>query len=113
MNKKEEFIELRELCRKNYEYEQYDSGDITVKGNVNPYSEVYTGLEDADCIDVNYMENRKKRKVKDISNFTFKDCCTELTFLLRGERFSPGTFFNALKDKTVYKLLARAVEIMP
>ena len=112
MSRKETLIKLRELCRKEYEYEE-DGGDVFVKGDVDPYGEVYKGLEKAGCLDVNYSDNRKKRKAKNVSDFTFNDCCTELTFLLRGERFSPGTFYDALKDKTVFKLLERAVEVMP
>lgn len=112
--RKKIFTALRDLCGKDLKIEQDGmTGIYTVEGDVDPYREVYSGLDKAGCIDHHYSDNHKKLKTKEISDFTFEDCCTQLTFYLRGERFCDGCFFVPLKDKTIFKILERAVEVMP
>lgn len=112
--KKKIFIALRDLCGKDFEIEQDGkSGLCTVKNDVDPLREFEEGLEKTGCIDYHYSDNHEKLKTKKLSDFTFENCCTELTFYLRGERFSYGFFYNHLKDKTIFKLLVRAVEVIP
>ena len=128
---KRKFIELRELCRKDYELKRNYKGEFSVKGDVDPYSEIVRALDEMNYLDFDFDRNREKRKSNNISDFTFDDCCTELTFLFYKEVFyhsdeyvteicgepvcdaTSGIFYEALKDKTVFKLLERAVEVMP
>ena len=82
------------------------------------YSELYQGLEDVGMIDYNYSENFDKikgqnypEKMEHVSDFTLKNCGTILTFILRGERFAEGTFFEAVSSGNILKLLNRAIEV--
>lgn len=106
------FIALRDKCQ-NPEFETVDGMQIS-KGR--EYNELYKLLEDTGNFDVDYADNLKGRDgyevAADAENLTFNDCCTALTFLLRAERFSEGTFTEALEDGTIYELLTRAVEVM-
>ena len=109
--KKKKLLELRDMSGKDYEYEYSEnSGNIFVKGNVKPYFNIANGLEELNLLDFDYLKNHNKIKSDKISDYTFDECLTELTFLLRAERFAPGAFYEALEDKTVYKLLDRAIK---
>lgn len=109
--RKKRITELRDIANKDYELEtDGKTGDVFVKGKVDPYGDIAKGLEELNLLDFDYMKNHDKIKSNKISDLTFSECCTELTFFLRGERFTPGTFFSALKDKTIYKLLDQMTE---
>ncbi len=106
------FIELRDFCRKP---ELEKIGDEMFSKR-DEYRRIYEGLEKTGNFDVNYADNLKGRDGYEMASnaekLTFKECCTVLTFLLRIERFSAGAFTEALSNGNIYKLLARAVEVM-
>ena len=111
--KQKVFIELRDLCNKPFEFELID-GIRFSKGD--EYALVHKGLEKTGCFDRNYLANLDGKDGYEMAEnpeqLTFEECCTVLTFLLRAERFSEGLFDSMLENKTIYKLLKRAVEVM-
>ena len=80
---------------------------------------MYEGLEEIDAIDANYLDNFAKlkgetydEKLSYLGEFTFNNCCTFLTAILRGERFVQGLFDEAVANGDVLKLLERAYEVL-
>ena len=83
------------------------------------YRTLYQGLEDIDALDLNYIDNLDKlegndydEKMSHIDDFSFENCCTVLTALLRGERFVEGVFFEAVESGDVLRLLERAYDVL-
>ena len=107
MSKKEKIKELIEV------FEKAKSDDSSL------YSTLYKGLKDIDAIDHNYMDNFKRLKGDDyaekmshLEEFTYENCCTVLTYLLRSERFVEGIFFEAVEAGDVLNLLQHAYEVL-
>ena len=101
-----------------------DLQDLFSKKNVpedkmnDMYTQLYKGLDKIKSLDFNYIENFEKikganydEKIKYLNDFSFDNCCTLLTFLLRGERFSEGLFEGAVKNGDVLQLLERAYQV--
>jgi len=111
--RKKILIEMRELCRKSVDKDNYSE----------LYHKISQGMTDADFRDVDYAKNFEKiKKVKSMSggvnkenmkNFTFDECRTLFTRAFRGEHWSPGAFPDVVNDKTLFKILERAIEVMP
>ena len=103
---------LRDMC-KNPEVEEI-GGHLYSKGE--EYSELYKVLDKTGNFDVDYADHLDGKDVYALASrpdkLSFQECCTVLTFILRSEHWSEGSFAEALKDGTVYKLLSRAVEAM-
>ncbi|MBR0075479.1 MAG: hypothetical protein IJP96_06975 [Synergistaceae bacterium] len=115
-DKKEKLKELRDVFAKKRLTFDKDGFPRDTEGI---YSTLYKGLEKAKVLDSEYLKNFGKIVDKlgerlsgtDYMNeLSFNECCTLMTFFLRGERMSPGHFFSRVKDGTILKLLDRAVE---
>ncbi len=61
--------------------------------------------------DVNYTENYKAVRNKNISTLTRDEILTYITFLIRTERFCEGCIADALNDGTFEKLCTRLHEL--
>lgn len=67
---------------------------------------------DSDLVDKEYMENEKLIKEKDINELTYKEVGTELTSIIRGDRFCSGLIYSKVKDGTFLKLLERLQKVI-
>ena len=83
------------------------------------YATLYNGLESINALDLDYLDNFDKlkgstyqEKLSHINEFTFKNCCTVMTALLRGERFVEGVFFEAVESGEILRLLQRAYSVL-
>lgn len=47
-----------------------------------------------------------------VDEFSFQECCTLLSFVLRAERWSEGWFEECLRNGSIQSLLARTQEII-
>lgn len=65
----------------------------------------------SDLVDKEYMENTKKIKEKNINELTYKEIGTQLTAIIRGDRFCSGLIYSKVKDGTFLKLLERLIEL--
>ena len=113
MNKKEKIKELMDMFAKI----KAEGMEIFSRGDI--YGSLYKGLEAIDGIDRNYQENLDKIKGNDYSekithlqDFSFKECCTVLTALLRYERFVEGVFYGAVRSGDVLKILSHAYTLL-
>lgn len=83
----------------------------------NLWSKVYEGLESAGYLDDNYLEHTRDidmdEALKHINQMSFDECCTWLTWILRGNRFSEGLFDMNIENGNILRLLKRAEENMP
>lgn len=95
-----EFKELRDKCQ-NPKIEEVDK----------IYKALYKLLEDTNNMDFDYLDHFKEKFFTKIEKLTFKQCCTALTFILRSEHFSNGSFADYFMDRTVYRLLDRAAQL--
>ena len=112
--KKQTVIELRELCRKPVDKNDYDE----------TFNKVVDGMKKADFRDTRYMDNLKKFAYKfqggvtenidkGMKDFTFDECRTLFTYLIRGEHWQDGVFPTHINNKRFFKILERAVDVMP
>ena len=116
--KKQTLIELRELCGKPVDENDYSE----------TYHKVDKAMKDTGFIDYDYVKNLDKNilpKLKknhvglmqcidnNLKIFNFDDCRTLFTRFFRGEHWQDGVFPDAINDKTFFKILERAVEVMP
>ncbi|MBR0315666.1 MAG: hypothetical protein IJQ99_02230 [Synergistaceae bacterium] len=115
--KKEAIKKLRDLFAKKRPILKTDENGIT-NDNENLYTKLAEELDKINAYDSNYLENFEKIKGKDypskmkhVNDLTLNECCTLLTFNLRGERHSPGFFYGAVNEGDILKLLDRAYEI--
>lgn len=107
IQKKQIFIELRDYFKsKNLKWE-------------DAYDRLNNDLRRTNSLDYDYGNtlNTEKAKnyldvVKGYENFSFKKCCSLLTFFLRGEHFAEGFFKMVLDDGYVYKVLVQACKVM-
>ena len=81
------------------------------------WTEFYVELEKHEYLDANYLEHTRNadinEEMKHIDTMSFEDCCTWLTWILRGERFSVGLFGKNISNGNVKALLNRAEETCP
>ena len=112
-DKKQTIKKLRELFEKKRTAEELQEQEPKL------YRTLYKGLEDVNGLDYEYLDNFRKikgenysEKIGHVNDFSFKDCCTLLTFILRAERFSDGFFYNAVSNGDVSRVLKRTKEIM-
>ena len=88
---------------------------IELRGK-NLWSEIYEGLESAGYLDNLYLEHTRdidmEEAMKRIDNMSFEECCTWLTWILRGNRFSEGLFEMNIENGNISRLLKRAEENM-
>lgn len=61
--------------------------------------------------DIDYMDNYKKIRDKNIEEYTLAECKTFATYLIRGERFCDGLVASAVKDNSILKLLKRYLDL--
>ena len=85
-------------------HERFSGGDL--------YRTLYKGLDSI----LNNMEKIKgttlEDKMKNLQNFTFKECCTLLTAILRSDRFVEGLFNSVVISGDVLRLLTHAYDIL-
>ena len=74
-------------------------------------SEFIDYIYEKDLIDKNYMKNSEIIKNKKIKDMTYDEVITQITFILRGERFCGGLLYSNFKDGTMLKLLERLNEL--
>ena len=67
-------------------------------------------LYDNDLINENYLEDRKKIEDKDISELSVDETLTELTSIIRGDRFCSSLLKAKVDDGTVLKLLENLIK---
>jgi len=117
MNKAERkqiLIEMRELCRKPVDENNY----------LDVLNKVSQGVKDADFRDTRYSSNLEKfadklqggifeNIDKNMNKFTFEECKTLFTRILRGEHWNAGSFPYNINNKRFFKILERAIEVMP
>ena len=116
--RKQTLIEVRELCRKPVDENDY----------LETYHKVGKAIKDTDFIDYDYTKNLDKNilpKLKknhvgfmqcldnNLKIFNFDDCRTLFTRYFRGEHWNEGSFPTHINNKTLFKILERAVEVMP
>ena len=86
-------------------------------GEKNLWSKVYEGLESAGYLDDKYLEHTRDidmdEAMKQVEQMSFGECCTWLTWILRGNRFSEGLFKMNIENGNISRLLKRAEESMP
>ena len=73
---------------------------------------LYQKMENTGCIDAEYIENTERWRgieeaIGHISEMDFKQCCSWLTWALRGERFCEGLFEDCIKQGYIQALLGR------
>ena len=64
-------------------------------------------LYENELLDQNYLENIKIVEKKEIEELTQEEVLTYLTFIIRADRFSPGTIYNNVKNGKLLTLLER------
>ena len=62
--------------------------------------------------DINYIENMKLTQNKDVSILSFDEVRTELTAIIRAERFCSGAWHSAAESGRLLKLLERLKELV-
>ncbi len=98
MNKNDVFNKLRDDFRDN------NYGD-------DPWSLLYGELGELNCLDSDYIAHTKNQNDLDsIATMSFDNCCSWLTWALRGERFNEGLFDSQLKNGNILALLDRACD---
>ena len=65
---------------------------------------------DAIC-DYDYMEHYERIREKALNKLTYREVCTFLTFIVRGERFCSGHIANHIQDGVLAGLLERYLEL--
>lgn len=92
-------------------HERFSGGDL--------YRTLYKGLDSIGELDYDYLNNMEKikgttleDKMKNLQNFTFKECCTLLTAILRSDRFVEGLFNSVVISGDVLRLLTHAYDIL-
>ena len=102
---KDDIKVFRELCT------EVQSGQAD-----NLWGKFYRALEQKNLLDTDYADNTDGKSIddvkRDIPDMNFSECCTWLTWILRGERFSEGLFQSCIDDDSVLSLLKRSVEIL-
>ena len=90
------------------------------------YERLYEELNDSDCLDKEYHEHIKILSDKyspgsdysydviihHVNEFSFDECCSMLTFIIRAERWSDGWFNECLANGDIYRLLSNAYELI-
>lgn len=66
---------------------------------------------ESNLLDKEYLENEKNIKDKNIDKLEYKEISTELTAIIRGDRFCSGLMYSKVKDGTFLKLLERLKEL--
>lgn len=91
--------------------------NLIESGETKLWSKIYEGLESAGYLDNLYLEHTRdidmEEAMKRIDNMSFEECCTWLTWILRGNRFSEGLFEMNIENGNISRLLKRAEEDMP
>ena len=107
------FMKLRDAC-KTPKFEVV-GGHLYSKGS--QYKDIAQALLDTKLLDVDYARHIKGDSGNEMAmhpeDLTFKECCTALTYVIRSEHWSEGSFAEYLKAGAVYKLLSRLVETLP
>lgn len=89
---------------------------ITEESSGSLWRKLYGEMEDKGLLDVEYVEKTDGLEIKDvretISSMNFDDCCTWLTWILRGERFCEGLFESCVKDGSLHMLIQRCCELV-
>ena len=62
--------------------------------------------------DTNYVENMKLTQNKDVSTLNFDEICTELTAIIRAERFVSGAWYSAVESGRLLELLERLNDLV-
>ena len=81
------------------------------------WTRLYKGMEDAKCLDYDYAQHTEPiggiENVSDkIGEMSFKECCTWLTWILRGERLCDGLFSTHLNNGNILALLKRVLNLI-
>ena len=96
-------------------FDDFDDA-MTTESLGSLWKRLYEWMEDKRLIDVEYAEKTDGLEVKDvietISSMDFDDCCTWLTWILRGERFCEGLFESCVKDGSLHMLIQRCCELV-
>lgn len=86
----------------------------TEKDESRLWTEFYSELERHEYLDSDYLEHTRNANIneamKEIDRLSFEECCTWLTWILRGERFSAGLFGKNISNGNVKALLNQAEE---
>ena len=79
------------------------------------WTEFYEELGGHEYLDSDYLQKTRGKDINEVMKHTdtlsIEECCTWLTWMLRGERFSEGLFKKNIKNGNVKALLKRAEEI--
>ena len=78
---------------------------------------LYKDMESLGCIDDDYMDNTEKWRsidtaISHVQEMDFKQCCTWLTWALRGERFCDGLFEGCVRQGHIKALLDQICEMV-
>ncbi len=74
---------------------------------------LYASMEGAGCLDSDYVQHTDEYdgidSVRDrIGKMSFSECCTWLTWILRGDRLCEGLFDSCVQDGAIPDLMKRA-----
>ena len=90
--------------------------DFMRRKNDDLWTPLAKGLEESGCADHDYLSHTEGRAIEDvissINRMSFNECCTWLTWIVRGERFCEGLFTSCLDDGTLLALLTRACDVL-
>lgn len=89
-------------------------GDLVIQES-NPGSQLKKFIEyiyDSNLLDLEYVENFKKIKDKNIEEYTYEEVLTALTKIIRGDRFISGELYNCVKNGTMLRLVERLYELV-
>lgn len=95
---------------------ELEQASLREDGSSDFWTRLYQEMEKLGCIDINYLEHSKALSSIDnaighVQGMSFDECCTWLTWALRGERFCDGLFAGCIKQGHIRSLLDRVIEL--
>ena len=79
------------------------------------WGKAYGTLERENLLSSDYSDDTGDTSIDDvkqnIGTMSFKECCTWLTWILRGERFCEGLFQECIDDGSFLSLLDRCIAL--
>lgn len=91
---------------------ELEQASLREDGSRSFWTRLYQEMENLKCIDDDYFEHSAAwgsidNAIGHVQGMSFDECCTWLTWALRGERFCDGLFADCIKQGWIQALLER------